>query len=99
MEACGSTSAPENLLSASVLSAVVLTIEKHICKTVNYPGRKANDVQSVEPATVAMAVAYTNLLIDDSHIATQYHIKMLQSYFTIEEIHALTQFIIEKAML
>ncbi|AHM62631.1 hypothetical protein D770_21920 [Flammeovirgaceae bacterium 311] len=90
---------PENLLSASVLSAVAEAIEKHFGKPINYPGRKANDVQPEEPAKVAMAVAYTNLLIDDSHIATQYHIKMLQSYFTVEEIHALTQFIREKAML
>lgn len=47
----------------------------------------------VDPAQVAMAVAYTNLCIEEPEMVTSRHKKMLRSAFSYEQIQDLTSLI------
>ena len=56
-------------------------------------------LSSIEPAAISLAVAYTNLLMEDAGAVTQHHLKMLRGHFSVEQIKELNRFIKEKANL
>ncbi|WP_224995147.1 hypothetical protein [Cesiribacter sp. SM1] len=85
-----------NMLPSALLLAVKETIAKRTGKPVVFSEMDSDDEQPGDPAHIALAVAYANLLIDDPETVTPHHLKMLRSHFSIEQIHELTRFIKEK---
>lgn len=49
--------------------------------------------EEVDPAQLAMAVAYTNLCLEDPEMVTSSHLKMLRTNFSYEQIQELNSFL------
>lgn len=93
------TSTPPALLSQSLLNAVADALEQRTGKpsgVLFLQSAGADLSEAADPADVALAIAYLNLLLDDPETITQRHLKMLRSRFSIEQIHELNRFIKEK---
>jgi hypothetical protein len=86
-------------LPASLLLALKEAIANRTSKPVVLSDLEAAGERSGDPAIIALAVAYANLLMDDPEAGTPHHLKMLRSHFSIEQIHELTRFIKEKTSL
>ena len=86
-----------SLLPQALLAAVAETIERQTGKQLNFTIPGDSSSLPADPGFVALAVAYTNLLLEDPDAVTQRHLKMLRSHFSIEQIHELSRFIKEKA--
>ena len=93
------TPTPTALLAQSLLGAVADAIQQRTGKpsgALFLQPSSADAGEAVDPADLALAIAYLNLLLDDPETITQQHLKMLRSRFSVEQIHELNRFIKEK---
>lgn len=85
-------------LPFALQQAIADIIAGHTGQSLSLPvvGEQLRESQPLSAADLSMAIAYTNLLLQDPDAVTQRHLKMLRSHFTIEQIYALNRFIKEK---
>lgn len=81
-------------LSAAIIDAVREAIGNATGRMLNLqPAVFGASEHEVDPAQVAMAVAYTNLYIEEPEMVTTRHKKMLRAAFSYEQIQDLNSLI------
>ena len=98
MEASNTNGVDQDGLQGKPLSLSVAIIEAVSEAISNATGRMLvlqpgffapSEENEVDPAQIAMAVAYTNLCIEEPEMVTSRHKKMLRSAFSYEQIQDL----------
>lgn len=81
-------------LNPGIISAVCRIISNSTGKSLDVPqGKNALPEEEADPAQLAMAVAYTNLCLEDPEMVTSSHLKMLRNNFSYEQIQELNTFL------
>lgn len=81
-------------LNPGIINAVCHIISNSTGKSLEIPnGSEALPEEEADPGQLAMAVAYTNLCLEDPEMVTSSHLKMLRNNFSYEQIQELNTFL------
>lgn len=81
-------------LNPAIIDAICDAIRNSTGRILDFSGKISSlPEEVVDPAQLAMAVAYTNLCLEEPEMVTSSHLKMLRNNFSYEQIQDLNSFI------
>lgn len=81
-------------LNPAIITAICDAISNSTGKMLAFSGGgNSLSEEEVDPGQLAMAVAYTNLCLEEPEMVTSSHLKMLRNNFSYEQIQELNSFL------